>query len=629
MIEKSKDWVMEKTLNRVTRILFKISAVLVGLMCIPIFCDVVLRYTADKAIPGIIEIEEFLMVCIVFCAIPFLQVRKEHIDIDILMKRLPNITQQALTNFCYIALAVLSGLMSWQLALNAIKRSKEVGFSLGVPVSIFIAIAGLGAALVTLVFLVDYFKSIIAFHSLGRKRLLLLPFLAAVLVFLLPIISKGLSWNISAFALGMLGMGFLFVLLFIKVPIGFAMALTGFLGMWALTGQSLGPLRMLGSAPYVETASFVMAAVPLFVLMGELALYSGLSQDLFTSAYTWFGRLPGGLAMSSVAGCAGFAAVCGDSLATAVTMGSIALPEMRKKGYDLALATGAIASGGTLGILIPPSLGFIFYALITEESIGKLFIAGILPGALLALLFILCIYVIARLNPAKAPAGETTSIRDKLRAIKGVLPMMGLFLLILGGMLFGIFSPTEGGAIGAIGAFAYALARRRMTKSALMKALEETAVISCKLLVVVIGVGILGTFLASTRLPFLLAELVTELQLSRYYIYTAILILYIFLGCVMNVIAIILLTLPAIMPTVLALGFDPVWFGVITVILMEMGQITPPIGIVVFAVSSVTNVPMETVFRGIVPFAACMVLCIVLLTFFPEIALFLPKLLLE
>lgn len=619
---------MGKPLNLVTRVLFRASAVLVGFMCIPIFFDVLLRYAFGRAIPGIIETEEFLMVCIVFCAIPFLQLRKEHIDIDILTKRLPNVTQTVLANFGYLILTVLLGLMSWQLALNSIKRTNEVSFALGIPVSIFIAVAALGSVLVTLVFAVDYFKSTIHLHSLGRNPLLVLSLLAAVLVILIPIILKGLSLEISAFALGILGMIFLFVLLFLKVPIGFAMALTGFLGMWVLTGQSLGPLRMLGSAPYVETASFVMAAVPLFVLMGELALYSGLSKDLFASAYTWFGRLPGGLAMSSVAGCAGFAAVCGDSLATAVTMGSIALPEMRKKGYDLSLATGAIAAGGTMGILIPPSLGFIFYALITEESIGKLFIAGILPGILMAVLFILCIYLMAKLRPSMAPGGEATSLRDKLQSIRGILPMIGLFLLILGGMLLGLFSPTEGGAVGAVGAFAYALARKRMARRVLMKALEETSIISCKLLVVVIGVGILGTFLASTRLPFLLAELVTSIQLSRYFIYAAILVLYVLLGCVMNVIAIILLTLPAIMPTVLALGFDPVWFGVVTVILMEMGQITPPIGIIVFAISSVTSVPMETVFKGIVPFAVCMVICILLLTFFPEIALFLPRLLL-
>jgi len=618
----------EKALKPISKLLFRISAFLVGLMCIPISCDVVLRYAADKAIPGIIEIEEFLMVCIVFCAIPYLQARKEHIDIDILTKRLPNVAQVAVSNFGYLVLAILSGLMSWQLAGNAINKTNEVSFALGIPVSIFIAIAAIGSALVTLVFMADYGHSTSELLRHGRGPLVIVCFLAVVLVIFFPLILHRFPWDFSPFTLGILGMLFLFVILFLKVPIGFAMALTGFLGMWALTGQSLGPLRMLGSAPYVETASFVMAAVPLFVLMGELALYSGMSQDLFASAYTWFGRLPGGLAMASVAGCAGFAAVCGDSLATAVTMGSVALPEMRKKRYDLGLATGAIAAGGTLGILIPPSLGFIFYALITEESIGKLFIAGILPGVLMAALFILCIYVVAKLRPGMAPAGEPTSFGDKIRSVRGILPMMGLFLLILGGMLLGLFSPTEGGAIGAVGAFLYALVRRRMNRQVLLKALEETAVISCKLLVVVIGVGILGTFLASTRLPFLLAELVTGIQLSRYFIYAAILVLYVLLGCVMNVIAIILLTLPAIMPTVLALGFDPVWFGVVTVILMEMGQITPPIGIVVFAVSSVTSVPMETVFRGIVPFTVCMLICILLLTFFPEIALFLPRLLL-
>jgi tripartite ATP-independent transporter DctM subunit len=262
----------------------------------------------------------------------------------------------------------------------------------------------------------------------------------------------------------------LFALLFLKMPIAFAVALVGFLGMWTLTKNSTASLSMLGSIPYGEVANFILCVAPLFILMGELADYSGMSDDLFDTAHKWLGRLRGGLSMSSVAGCAGFSAVCGDSLATAVTMGSVALPEMRKKNYSPSLATGGIAAGGTLGILIPPSVGFIFYALVTEESVGKLFIAGILPGLLLSGLFILCIYLIARLDPSKAPRGEKTTLREKLRSLKGVVAMLALFVLILGGILGGVFSPTEGGAIGSVGAFIYATFRRRINKEVLLKA---------------------------------------------------------------------------------------------------------------------------------------------------------------
>jgi tripartite ATP-independent transporter DctM subunit len=361
--------------------------------------------------------------------------------------------------------------------------------------------------------------------------------------------------------------------------------------------------------------------------MGTLAFQAGISQDLFKAANKWLGHLPGGLAMSAVAGCAGFAAVCGDSLATAATMGTVSLPEMRKMKYAPSLACGSLAAGGTLGILIPPSVGFIFYAIVTEESIGKLFIAGLMPGVLMATLFILCLYFIAKLKPELAPRGEAATLRDKIISLKGVIGMLALFVLILGGILAGIFSPTEGGGIGVVGAFVFALLRRKLTWGKLMSAFKESVLITCKLLTILIGVGILGYFLALSRLPFELADLVTSIAVNRYVIFAAVIGLFIILGCLMNVIPMILLTLPAIFPTITALGFDPIWFGVITVIVMEMGQITPPIGVNVFILSSVAkDVPMEKIFKGIIPFFLCMVVCVLILILFPQIALFLPGL---
>jgi tripartite ATP-independent transporter DctM subunit len=331
--------------------------------------------------------------------------------------------------------------------------------------------------------------------------------------------------------------------------------------------------------------------------------------------------------MSSVAGCAGFSAVCGDSLATAVTMGTIAVPEMKKKKYAMRLATGCLAAGGTLGILIPPSVGFIFYAIVTEESIGKLFIAGFVPGLLLAVLFILTIWIMARMRPDTAPRGEATTLKEKLFSLKGVIGMLVLFILILGGIIAGIFSPVEGGAIGAVGAFVYALVMRRLTWQMIVKALEDTLKITTKLLMILIGVGILGYFLASTRLPFALADFVTGFEVNRYFVFFAVIVLFIILGCLLNVIPMILLVLPTIFPSIVALGFDPIWFGVVCVITMEMGQITPPIGVNVFAIGSVAKeVPMQVIFRGIVPFFFCMVICVLLLVLFPQIALFLPGL---
>lgn len=596
-------------------------------MSIPIFCDVFLRYVFSKTIPGIIELEEFMLVCIVFLSMAYLQQRKEHVDINIVVSRFKDWVQTLADCLIYLLSIVIIGLISYETIKTGIDKFGEVSFALEIPVSIFVFVAAFGTILLTLALFQDLLKIVSHLIKIRRWPWLIAVLVLAVCLLSLPAIITQFEWTPNGLILGCFGMIFLFILLFLKMPIGFAMALVGFLGMWTLTGNLGASVSMLGSIPYGAVANYIFCVAPLFILMGELAYYSGMSDDLFETAYKWLGRLPGGLSMASIAGCAGFSAVCGDSLATAVTMGSVALPEMEKKNYSPSLSTGGIAAGGTLGILIPPSVGFIFYALVTEESIGRLFIAGILPGILLTCLFILCIFIIAKLDPSKAPRGEKTTFKEKLISLKGILAMFGLFVLILGGILGGVFSPIEGGAIGTVGTFIYALFRRRINLKVLKKATSEAAKITCKLIVIIMGVGVLGAFLASTRLPFQLAEIVVNMQVNRYLVFAAIVILYLVLGCVLNVIPIILLTMPAIFPTVLALDFDPIWFGVISVLLMEMGQITPPIGIIVFAVSSVAkDVPMETIFRGIFPFLLCMIVCVVILTIFPQIALYLPNL---
>jgi len=618
---------LDRLLHPVSKKLNAVSCAVVGLMSLPVVLDVLSRFFLDKSIPGIIDFEELSMVVVVFLALAFVQTQKEHICIDLLVSRLPKWLQTVIDSFNYLVATLLFGLMTWQAVVFTIKKIGTKTVGLGIPAPIFIFVAALGTLLITLVLLTDFLRSSSRVIREGRWPWLAPVVVLGALLLLSPFILKAAQVRFSGLALGGLGMLLLFSLMLLRMPIGFAMALVGFLGMMITNPNINASLSTLGIAPYHSTASFVIAVAPLFILMGELALYSGISQDLFDTANKWLGRLPGGLAMSAVSGCAGFAAVCGDSMATAVTMSTVALPEMRKKNYHPGLATGCLAAGGTLGILIPPSMGFIFYAIVTEESIGKLFMAGILPGILLTVLYILSIYIIARRYPAMAPRGERFGWREKLISLKGVLGMLFLFLLILGGILGGVFSPTEGGAIGAFGAFLLGLLRRRLSWGNLRVSLEETAKITTKLLMILIGVGVLSYFLAATRLPFALADLVTGLPFGRYVIFLAVCVLYIILGCLMNVIPMILLTLPAIYPSIFALGFDPVWFGVAVVILMEMGQITPPVGVNVFALSSIArDVPMETIFKGILPFFLCMVVCIILLVLFPQIALYLPNL---
>jgi len=456
--------IVERVSNPISRVFFRFSTILLGIMSIPIFADVTLRFTTGKAIPGIIEIEEFILVCIVFCALGLMQNKGEHISINILVSRLPKWLQYVIESFVLLLSVLIFTLISWQLILQAFVKIGEESFSLGIPISIFVFVAAAGTSLLSIVLLENLLKALSRILKDGRWPWLIGVFAVAGLLVFLPTLAKATTWSVSGFTLGILGMCLLFVFIMLKMPVAFAMAVVGFLGMWTLTGNLNASLGLLGVRPYAEVAHFILCVAPLFILMGELAFYSGMSKDLFDTAYKWFGRLPGGLSMSSIAGCAGFAAVCGDSLATAATMGSVALPEMSKKNYSPSLATGGIAAGGTLGILIPPSVGFIFYALITEESIGKLFIAGILPGVLLSGLFIGCIYLWAKANPEAAPRGERTPFKEKMRSLKGVVAMLSLFVLILGGILGGIFSPTEGGAIGTVGAFIYTLFRRRVNK---------------------------------------------------------------------------------------------------------------------------------------------------------------------
>jgi tripartite ATP-independent transporter DctM subunit len=612
---------LDKFLETVSSRMFLVSVLAVAFMSIPIFIDVVARLFWGSSVTGIVEIEEFLMVIIVFLALGYTHKKEGHIAIDLLTCKLPAKVNRCLDIFNQASCMVFFGIMSWRTFLTAIKKSAEYSTMLSIPVWIFLGLAAVGVAVLAMVLLRDLLNSIN--ENLKRKAFLgtLLALAGAAALLTMSIWLKALDLDISRFAFGLSGMAFMMALLLIGMPIGFSMAIVGFIGLGVLNFNMIPALNTLGFAPYSTTASFILAVAPLFILMGLLASEAGISKELFDTAYKWLGRLPGGLAMAAVAGCAGFAAVCGDSMATAVTMGSVALPEMKRKNYKPGLACGALAAGGTLGILIPPSVGFIFYALVTEESVGKLFIAGVVPGFLLAAIFMFSIWLIATIKPEMAPRGESVSFKEKFLSLKGVFGMLILFVLILGGILGGFFSPTEGGAIGVVGALVITIVRRKLTLKGLTHACQQTVLITSKLLMILIGVGILGYFMAASRLPFELANVVTESGLNRYVVLAGVMVLYMLLGCMMNVIPMILLTLPAIYPTITAMGFDPIWFGVLTVVIMEMGQITPPIGVNVFALSSVAKgVPMGTIFAGIIPFFVGMVLLLVLLILMPSLA---------
>lgn len=423
---------------------------------------------------------------------------------------------------------------------------------------------------------------------------------------------------------GYISIAVLIFFLFSGIPIGVVMALIGFLGMAYIGGWGAA-LGLVGSVPYTTFASYDLSVVPLFILMGSFCFYAGISKDLYETVHSWLGQLRGGLAMATVAACAGFAAVSGSSLATAATMGTVALPEMKRYKYDPALATGCIAAGGTIGILIPPSIGLVIYGVITEQSIGKLFLAGFIPGVLEAVFYMATIFILCKINPHMGPPGPRTSLKHKVVALRGTWMVLLLFLLVIGGLYFGIFSPSEAAGVGACGAFVFALARGRLNRFNFKDSLLETITTAAMIFVIILGAMILGYFLAVTRLPFELATFIGGLALNRYIILVFILLFYILLGCVMDSLAIILLTVPIFFPLVLALGFDAIWFGIIIVRVTEIGLITPPVGLNVYIIKGVAkDVPMYTIFRGIVPFLVADICHVVLLVAVPQLALFLP-----
>lgn len=422
--------------------------------------------------------------------------------------------------------------------------------------------------------------------------------------------------------IGIILLVFLFLL---GMPVAFAMALIGFLGFAYMTSVEAA-LSILGKDFWVMFSNYNLTVVPMFVLMGTLAFYSGIGGRLYQAAHKFLGQLPGGLAIATCYACAAFGACCGSTTAGAAAMGKVILPEMKKYHYDPSLATACVASAGSLAILIPPSTIFIIYGIMTEVSIGKLFAAGILPGILLATLFALTVYIICRRNPKLGPPGVKASWKERVASLSGAVEMLILFALVMGGLFAGLFTPTEAGAGGAAGALIIALARRMITWRGFIDSLVETTRITAMVFVIVTGATIFGHFMAVTRVPYELSEWLGGLAVSRYIIMGFIIFGYLIAGCFMDSLAMITLTVPILYPVILKLGFDPVWFGVIIVLVGEMGVITPPVGINVYIIQGVAgDVPLETIFRGIFPFLVALLICTVLLIAFPQIALFLPS----
>ena len=419
---------------------------------------------------------------------------------------------------------------------------------------------------------------------------------------------------------------FLFALLLIRVPIGFALGLVGTIGFGTIVG--MGPaLKSVGSTASDTVMSYNFAVVPMFILMGNLVARSGIADDLYKASFTWFGGMRGGLALATIASCGGFSAVCGSSLATAATMSRVAVPPMRKYGYADSLAAGCVAAGGTLGILIPPSIALVLYGIMTETDIGELFMAGVVPGLLGIVLYMLAVSIWARISPEVAAPATKTGFLEKLVSLKGVTGIVILFMLVMGGLYAGWFTPTEAAGIGSGGALLISLLRGRLTWSSLLTTLHDSARTSVALLTILIGAILFANFMNVARVPQDLGNWVSGLNVAPFTVILVIFLVYILLGCFLESISMMLLTVPIFYPVVQALGFDLVWFGIVVIVVIEISLITPPVGMNIFVLRSVLpDIPTLTVFKGVLPFVAADLVRAALLIAIPAFSLWLPGL---
>jgi tripartite ATP-independent transporter DctM subunit len=422
-----------------------------------------------------------------------------------------------------------------------------------------------------------------------------------------------------------LGFVGLFALMAIRVPIGVAMGIVGVLGFGSLAAFAPA-FNLLAQSPIRVTTDWDLAIIPMFILMGAFATASGMSRELFAASNAWLGHRRGGLAMATVTACAGFAAINGSSIATAATMTNVALPEMRRAGYDAGLATGVIAAGGTLGIMIPPSVMFAIYGVLTETDIARLLVAGIIPGILGALLYVLAVQVVGFFRPDLMPRGKRSTWRERFVSLRPIWAVLLLFFFVMGGMYGGLFTATEGAAMGAAGAFIIGLARQRLSRAAIMTCLVESVRTTAAIFTIAIGAFLFGYFLVITQTTQNFSAFLLSLPLGPYGILSLVLLMYLLLGAIMDELAMVLLTVPVIFPVMMQLGFDPIWFGVIIVMVCVLGMIVPPIGMNVFVINSIArDVPLQTIYKGVTPFIVVDLIRLVLLVVFPWLSLFLPS----
>jgi tripartite ATP-independent transporter DctM subunit len=416
------------------------------------------------------------------------------------------------------------------------------------------------------------------------------------------------------------------VIFFLGIPVGFAMGIVGFIGFCHVVSVKAG-INMVGSVIWSTFSQQGLTVIPLFIFMGQIAFYSGVNEKLYNAAYKWVGHIRGGLAMATVVACAAFSAICGSNAATAATMSTVALPEMKKYNYDPKLSTGTVACGSTLGVVIPPSVVLIVIGLSTEQSIAKLFYGSIFPGLVLAFLFMVTIYFVCSVHPEWGPVGPQTGLAEKIKALSGALEMLILFLLVMLGLFFGVFTPTEAGAVGSFFAIIIGIIRRGLNWKGFLASISDTLRVSCMVIVIIAGAVIFGRFLAVTRIPYDIADWVVALPVPKTVIMIIIFVIYLIGGMFMDALALLLITISIFFPVAIQLGYDPLWFGVTITVITTMGAVTPPVGATAYVVAGMSkDISLNEVFKGVIYFLPAYAICVFLLMLFPEVATFLPEL---
>lgn len=610
------------------------AAIITLLISLLMVVDLVSRMVFNNPLSGMIELQTFMLVFMAFFSITYTMLKNQHVAVDLITSVLPAAVNSFLQSIFAVWGIFLFGSMSWLSSIRALEALGKDEFSdiIQMPYWALYGVTAIGTLLLAMAILVSLLSHLSGLLRRSGNNARFATQLVGIALFGLvgifsPDVLRFLFGDLNSTTIGIIYTIFLMIILLFGFPVGFSMAFVGLTGLMFLIGPEVA-FNVSKINTYDSVAHYFFTVIPFFLLMGFLILHAGIGAKLYNAGIKVFGRLPGGLAIGTVAGCGGFAAICGESVAAAATMGSVSIPEMKKYNYDDSLATGSVAAGGTLGILIPPSIGFVVYGIITEQSIGKMFMAGIIPGIILTIGFCIAVYVQCLLNPALGPKSEKFTMAQIARSIFDIWPVAALFAAVIGGIYSGILTPTEAGGIGASGALLIALFAPGFNRHKLFDALLDATTTSAMIFTILIGVGLLGYFVTLTDIPREFATFLGGLDVSRYVIFALILLLYLILGMVMNIIPMMMLTLPVLFPTVIGLGFDPIWFGVIMVIMMEMGQITPPIGINVFVIHGVAkkyDVKMATIYRGIIPFVIVEILVIILLTIFPEITLWLPN----